>query len=497
MMGSIDKPDIVNIKTQDRLGTVVDIVGFGLSVDDLTEKHRQIIANAELLVGGKRHLELLKRINIPNQKKPDISCETLAITKDIQGVIDIIKDRAGQGRRVVVLASGDPLFHGIGATLINALGRDSVNIYPNISSVAAAFAAVKEPWDDARLVSLHGKDGEDADREIAKIHQFLKPHDYCKGKDVEELHSKTGSIAILTDHTKTPAWIARYLISNKISKTSYDDNLMMYVFENLGADNQQISFYDDIARAAEKNFSSPNVVILKNKDSDSQKLAISCCEKQSESNNQPCRDRAQFQTPLQIYPGMPDNLFCHEKGLITKSEIRAIVLSKLELTADDHIFWDLGAGSGSVSIEVSRFIPRGKIFAVERNGDRISDIKKNMERFGVCGEDRVGEYMMTVIHGELPDAMKHLPDPDRIFIGGGGKNISEIIRRAGERLATDGIMVVNTVLIQTMNMAMDILKEMAFHVKLVQVQVSASKQMPFGDRLDALNPVWIISGKKE
>lgn len=424
----------------------VDVIGFGLSVDDLTEKHKKIIEQAEVLVGGRRHLDCFN----------NLSCEKVAITKDIHGVIARIRERLGQGRRVVVVASGDPLFHGIGTTLINALGRSSVNIYPNISSVAAAFAAIKEPWHNAELVTLHGKD-----REI----DFVKLHDRA-------LLKKDRCIAILTDHLRTPAWLAQHLISKNI----YD--FRMYVFENLGSVGEKISSYDDLATAAEKRFDSPNIVILKPIEPD--------CHTTVEAGKIGI-DRAQG-ISMKSYPGMEDHLFTHEKGLITKSEIRAVVLSKLQLISDGHIFWDLGAGSGSVSIEVSRFIPRGRIFAVEKNGTRVMDIRDNVAKFGISN--------MEVVHGELPDVMSHLPDPDRVFIGGGGADIATIINRAGERLAADGIMVINTVLLQTMDIAMKSLKEMGFHVKLIQVQVSAAKEMPFGERLDPLNPVWIISGKK-
>lgn len=445
----------------------VDVIGFGLSIDDLTERHKNIICQADILVGGRRHLTYFN----------DLLCEKITITKDIKNVVAAIKQEMESGRNIVVIASGDPLFHGIGRTLIEALGRDNVNIYPNISSVAAAFAAIKEPWENAKLVSLHGKD---ADKEFLKIHH-------------SDISGNKKHIAILTDHIRTPAWIAERLVRRNMSY------FRMYVFENLGSYDEKISFYDDLEVASKTVFSNPNVVILKQMDSSSS-------DKQKNGEENVPAEIVQGLS-LPIYTGMPDDLFFHEKGLITKSEIRAIVLSKLQLNSDNHVFWDLGAGSGSVSIEVSRFIPKGQIFAVEKNERRISDIKKNMVKFRIFGSaasenishnnaSKNDKELMQVVHGELPDAMKHLPDPDRIFIGGGGVDITDIIQKAGERLATNGIMVINTVLVQTMNFAMATLKNMGFHVKLVQVQVSISKQMPFGERLDALNPVWIISGKK-
>ena len=186
-------------------------------------------------------------------------------------------------------------------------------------------------------------------------------------------------------------------------------------------------------------------------------------------------------TAAAIYPGMPADQFHHENGLITKSEVRSVTLSKLRLDAQDYTFWDLGAGSGSVSIEVSRFLPRGQLFAVEKNEQRLPLIEQNIHKFGVSN--------LTVCHGSLPGAMDALPDPDRVFVGGGGKNITQIIQKAGSRLSINGVMVINTVLLQTVYLAVEALKEMGFKTQFIQLQVGVSRPMPFGERFEALNPV--------
>ena len=125
----------------------VTIIGLGLTPKDLTAEHLEIIEKADILVGGKRLLDHFAQSAA--QKK--------SIDKNLAGVIDFIKDRM-TSRSIVVLASGDPLFFGIGARLVQALGSENVVIYPNISSVAAAFARIKEPWSNVRVVSLHGRD---------------------------------------------------------------------------------------------------------------------------------------------------------------------------------------------------------------------------------------------------------------------------------------------------------------------------------------------------
>lgn len=490
----------------------IEVIGLGLTIDDLTEKHKKIIAQADLLVGGRRHLQFFEQMERESfletappctqrsqhvedaSKTAPVSRETLTITRDIQGLINIIKSRMIESK-IVVLASGDPLFNGIGSTLIKALGKEHVTVHPNISSVAAAFAAIKEPWHDAVLLSLHGKDVENLGKILAD----------------------SDKIAILTDHKRTPAWLARFMVRENILHHG------MYVLENLGAANEQILFFEDMDLSAKTIFSSPNIVILKrlrsiekqnsakdlkNQSTDSHLGAMGGIATSPPSGKRPDTSIPSKKGPdtsipsgkmsdhgkgshgksPQIFPGMPEELFFHEKGLITKAEVRAVVLSKLKLISDHHIFWDLGAGSGSISIEASKFLPNGTLFAVEKNNSRILDIQRNIKKFAVPN--------MTVVQGELPCGMDSLPHPHRIFIGGGGRNIADIINSAGQRLIPGGIMVVNTVLLQSMDMALQTMKNMKFKTDLVQIQVSVSREMPFGERLEALNPVWIISGQK-
>ena len=429
----------------------IHVIGLGLSREDLTLKHLKLIESADLLVGGRRHLAYFSQSN----------ARKLLITKDIASVIREIKARMSLDK-IVVLASGDPLFYGIGSTLVKALGREHLVIHPNISSPAAAFAAICEPWEDARLVSFHGRVPENFDDIIAREHK----------------------IAILTDGRHTPGWIAKYLLSHG------RDQFSAHVFESMGSDGEKIGAFDSVKHLQNISFTMPNIMLLKRKMPPEKDVDLH--EKSPEQDAVETgtgRNVPRDTSLIPVYPGMPDDLFYHEKGLITKAEVRSVVLSKLRLDADYYTFWDLGAGSGSVSIEVSRFLPHGQLFAVEKNGKRIPLIEQNIQKFGVSN--------LTVCHGALPEAMADLPDPDRIFVGGGGREIAQIIELAGKRLSPNGIMLVNTVLIQTMYLTVETLKRMGFNTQFVQLQVAASRPMPFGERLEALNPVWIITGEKK
>lgn len=422
----------------------ISVIGLGLSIDDLTQKHMRIISGADLVVGGSRHLSFFK----------DIQADTHTITKDINASISLIKRRM-KNEHIVVLASGDPMFYGIGSTLVREIGKEYVKVYSNISSVSAAFAAINESWHDAKIISLHGRS--------------------CK--DLKEIFVLEDKIAFLTDKKHNPAWLAKQIISMQYP------SFRMYVFEKLGGSNEKILSFEDINEPATMTFSMPNVVILLRSTSQ-QTGNFKRSESAATDGNMP--DSAI--NPHAIYPGMPTNVFCHENGLITKPEVRSVVISKLQLTSNAHTLWDLGAGSGSVSIEASRFLSKGTVIAVEKNENRIALIHQNIKKFSVSN--------VSVLHAGLPLGMEKLPSPHRIFIGGGGQELQEIIKTAAERLCVNGIMVINTVLLQTMEMARKALGEMGFSTELIQLQVSVSRKMPFGERMEALNPVWIVTGIK-
>ena len=344
----------------------VKIIGMGMSQQDLSPQQLEIVNSADILVGGQRHLDNFDRLNVT--KKP--------ISRDLEGLIEYI--RAEQStKQIVVLASGDPLFYGIGNRLIKSLGADRVDVYPNISSVAAAFARIKESWHDAAIISMHGRKSETA---------------------LSEALQRKNKIAVLTDPVNSPARLAGICQKQRIA------DFKMCVLEKLGSEDENIGWYalDDAAR---KEFRDPNLVILKR---------IPMQNGQAESR------------VLQL--GMPDAAYTHQAGMITKSEIRAVSLSKLCLAAG-NVLWDLGAGSGSVAIEAALLIGHGRIVAIEKNPERIKDIKSNAEMFNLTN--------LQVVEAELPGDLSDLTAPDRVFIGGGGKKLAQIIETAAFFLKPD------------------------------------------------------------
>ncbi len=405
----------------------IDIIGIGQGREDLTPKHLDLIRECDVLVGGKRHLEMF---DYPDKQK-------ITVKSDMNSIVEAIKEKMDH-HKIVVLASGDPLFYGIGSTLTQYFDKQYLNIYSNISSVSAAFAAIKEPWHDAKIVSLHGK----------QAVPFFFANLAGESK-----------VAFLTNPQKNPQYIAAGLLKHGLS------DFRFCVIEKLGdKEDEKITWVDAIDQVKEQVFSQPNIVVLKK--------------------------RVKENSPVshETHIGMADSAFKHSGGLITKSEIRSVTLSKLKLIRKDHVLWDIGAGSGSVGIEASFHIPLGRVYAVEKHPGRICDIAHNIKKFN-CSN-------VEIMNAAFPEGMDDLTCPDRIFIGGGGKGLEQVITASADRLADSGVIVVNTVLLQNMEIALRLLKEKNFDPDVVQIQVSRSKIMPFGDRLEALNPVWIISGSK-
>ena len=406
----------------------VQIIGMGMGPLDLTPRHREVIAQAEVLVAGRRLLDHF----------PQSSAEKIVVTRNIAGLVDMIRRRMVR-RRVVVLASGDPLFFGIGATLVRELGPERVQIYPNITSVAAAFARIKVPWSAVRIISCHGRDAR------AEIRRGL---------------GQGHTLALLTDPGHTPDRIAAQLLEEGFSQAK------LCILERLGTADEQIRWMAP-HQAAGSAFADPNLVVVE----------------------PPAGAQPGEEPPSSLHLGMADEAFCHERGMITKSEVRAVSLGKLRLRAGLTL-WDLGAGSGSVGIEASLLLGAGRIAAVEKEPQRAAQIEANAARFGVT--------TLRVYAGRMPGVLEQLPDPDRVFIGGGGKDLAAILAHCIRRLPPGGILVANVVVLQHLAAVLDCCEALGLGSEVVQLQAQRGRLLPgVGTRLESLSPVWIIKIEKQ
>ena len=188
--------------------------------------------------------------------------------------------------------------------------------------------------------------------------------------------------------------------------------------------------------------------------------------------------------------GLPDDLFEQRtplRGQITKREVRAVSLYLLGIRSDG-VVWDIGAGSGSISIEAAEIAHRGCVYAVERDPEGIDLLKRNVER--LAGSN------VIVVNGEAPGALDELPDPDSVFIGGSGGQLAPILEAVVRRLKDTGVIVVNLAALERTVEVYHCLKEKRMSVELTSVSASRGKEMPDGAvRLEALNPVFIVSAR--
>ncbi|MBM4302201.1 MAG: precorrin-6y C5,15-methyltransferase (decarboxylating) subunit CbiE [Deltaproteobacteria bacterium] len=399
----------------------VQVVGLGMSPADLTPRAKEIILEAQVLVGGRRLLDYF----------PEHRGMKIPLGKDPEGTLKQLPALA-ETKRVVVLASGDPNFYGVGPLVVKVLGAKQVVIHPNLTAVQTACARLQMPWQDATVISLHGRSWE----------------------HLAAVLGKPGPLLIYTDPAHPPGEIARFLLARGLSSARF------CVLEDLGQDAERVTWMS-LAEAQAREFSSLNLVVV-------------APEPGEASSRRP-----------QLHLGLPEAALVHQAGLITKAEVRAVVLAKLAL-GPGQVLWDVGAGCGSVGLEASLLVPRGKVFAVERHPERAAQIAANRDKFGV--------HNLEVVCAPAPVCLAPLPDPHRVFVGGGGPEIGAIIQEAVRRLGPEGRMVVTAALLETLATARTALEQAGWEVEVVQIQVSRSHPLAGGTALRALNPVWIVTG---
>ena len=348
---------------------------------------------------------------------------------DLSIMLDSLKTT---DKLVVVLSSGDPNFFGIARFLLRNLPKDRIEIFPNVTSVQYAFSRIKEPWDDSIFVSVHGRELKSAiDRIIA-----------------------ADKAAVLTDNVNTPSALAKELINR--GAEGYE----VYLCEDLGLPTEKIT-RTDVKGLVDRPASALNILIM----------------------------IKAWEPTLENYPviGIDDEEYHTAKKLITKQEIRAITLAKLQLQ-NDLVMWDIGAGSGSVAIEAGNLMPNGKVFALEKNAQYVVFLRDNLKKFSARN--------VLLVEAFAPEGLDDLPDPDRVFIGGSGGMLEDIIDAVDRRLKPDGTIVLNAVTLDTLTKAVEFLEDHGYTVDVACVNVAKTRGLTEYKMFEAHNPVYVISARK-
>ncbi|MDD4649147.1 MAG: precorrin-6y C5,15-methyltransferase (decarboxylating) subunit CbiE [Desulfoplanes sp.] len=388
--------------------------------------------NPDFLPPAYRHLidqaEILAGGNRQLALFPHAPGKKQGLAPSLSHVLEILDQEERAGTRIVVLADGDPLTFGIGTTLIKKMGISRVRIHPGLSTPQTAAARLGKGIKDLDVVSLHGRN------DWAPLFASLTHHPL------------TG---IFTDATNSPARIAGACLNRGLTRCIF------HIFEDLeGPKEQTVSL--TLEEAQQRRDSSLSFVIIEQQD---------------------------FR-PLCF--GTADSAFVHERGLITKSLVRAAGLATLHLHPDD-IVWDLGAGCGSVCIEGAALLRRGQAFAVEAKPHRMDMIRENIRRFRA--------WLVEPVLGTMPEALNGLPDPDRIFMGGGARDV-QVLTTAMDRLKPGGRLVIHAILLETLETVRKTMADRGWPCSLAQMSGSISDPVAGATRLKPFNPVFIIQADK-
>ena len=406
----------------------------------LTDLARQQLVRADLIIGATRTLEIV-RSHVPQS----------TALKDMDGALSQVPgwvtDARKSNQRVAILATGDPLCHGLASWLAGKLNPDDLEIHPALSTLQLAFARFKQAWQDVKIASCHGRDAGEWFAGATPDHGL-----YPAMRAIAQ-HSK---VALFTGPENNPARLARALIS-----AGYDEARLSVACRLQQAD--EVLFQGiPVAEAATMRFPEPNVVLVQ---------------------RPPEARRPTF--------GLDDLEYIQrtpEKGLITKQEVRALSLAKLRISPDS-VVWDIGAGSGSVGLEAARLAPSGHVWAIEKNPGDAANARANAHAL------RIGNY--TLSEGKAPEHLDSWPDPDAVFIGGSGGELAGLIRMIHGRLRPDGRLVMNFVTLENLATATAALAETGAAWDVVQLQASRSAPILDMHRMVAQNPVWIVTSSKE
>ncbi|MEM6449051.1 MAG: precorrin-6y C5,15-methyltransferase (decarboxylating) subunit CbiE [Cyanobacteria bacterium P01_D01_bin.105] len=465
----------------------IHIIGVGLAgASSLTSELLSIVQSATLLVGGRRHLSAFENF-IEAGAIDALPLEDFTqVFEDVRSHIAIHSHP-----QPVILASGDPLFFGVGRLLLADFPAEQLIFHPHISSIQLAFSRMKRPWQNATLLSVHGRSEE-------RLVKALKRGDE--------------TVAVLIDSVMTPSAIATLIVALDIPV-----RYRLWVCENLGDKQERLSDHWPEQLANQPIDFAPLSVVVLQRQTDEVLAGLQTSRSEASSATGLATSSAQppplllDSFPLESLPlvGLPDSVF---KGfrdrptLMTKREIRLLILGEIA-PLDGQILWDIGAGTGSVSIELSRLCPNATLYAIEKTAMGTALIRENAKKLAIAP--------IHAIQGKAPDVLHTLPMPERVFIGGSSGQLIPILEYlSGKTLAQKELLLDNlpanypvsqfperiVLAIATLEHLTEVLNwlksetpSMLWTYRLTQVNISRS--LPVGPltRFSPLTPIMLVT----
>jgi precorrin-6B C5,15-methyltransferase / cobalt-precorrin-6B C5,C15-methyltransferase len=405
----------------------IHIIGVGSDgLAGLTSRARELLQAADVVLGSEQTLAAL----------PELRAERVRLGSDLTEALRLLESYYGH-KRLVLVASGDPLFYGVARYLCDKLGKDRFEVVPHVSSMQLAFARVKETWEEAYLTNL-------ATHPLASVLERIRTAE---------------TVGLFPSESEPPPKIARELLDRGL------DHFRAYVCENLGAPDERVT-QGELADILDMEFSPLCVMILR-------------CKPGRPNQQRPAGSFRLF--------GNPDDLFAQSRpksGLITQSEVRAVALAQLDLHPGS-IVWDVGAGSGSVAIEAAQLARPGLVYAIEQDAADYHLVLANAQAFGVTN--------LKAIHGVAPNVFSSLPAPDAIFVGGTGHEIARLLVTAYQALRPGGKLVTNVATIESLSATYQTLKEQAGSVDVRLISVARGVDQLETVRLESVNPTFLLT----
>ncbi|QNJ20721.1 precorrin-6Y C5/15-methyltransferase (decarboxylating) [Synechococcus sp. A18-25c] len=413
---------------------MIDVIGTDAGAPGtLPPAAQRLVQQAQLVAAPKRVLPAL-------QQWPGCPPNLRWMASDDPIALSDILLKLEPGQQAVVLASGDPLWFGIGRILIERLGRDNLRFHPGPSSLQLAFARLGRPWQNAEWISLHGRDPAPLAR---------------------RLQQRPNALAVLTDPSRGGVADVRSILHTSGLEASY----ALWLCEALGHGDERVQQLAP-TDAIPSDLNPLHLVVL---------LA------------EPAADPIPDQLPLF---GIEDGIYLQHDdrpGLMTKREVRIQLLAELDLPPTG-VLWDLGAGTGSVGLEALRLQPQLQLMAVERRSGGGRLIHANARRLGV--------EPAAVIEGDALSVLEQLPDPDRVLLGGGGRQRQALLQAVIARMRPGGVVVIPMATLEAVGELRPLLSEAGWSVRMHQHQSWRGMPLAEGTRLSPMNPVLVLQGRK-
>lgn len=443
-------------KQEQQRNLQITLAGIGMGAEALlTEEVRNRIAEADYVFGAKRMVESIKKLC-----KQNVKTYNCYLSKDIIPLIENIQENSA---KIVILFSGDTGFYSGCEKLYNELckhkGMGKAEVLPGISSLSVLSARTGISWQDAKILSTHGVEPALWKSRLLDAAKHEKKTFFLTSgmADVEEIGN---------------------LLSSEFAKEEWK-NLKIYLGYQLSYPQEWVRCLtvDELCKLMNRDHNDGWQDSLQNS------LQEDLQDKPEEGLYAGMLINEQLKKH-RLTPGYPDDVFIRGQVPMTKEEVRSVSICKLHLT-EDAVVYDIGSGTGSVSVEIAALSPRVQVYAMEVNGEAVSLLEENCNQFGL--------HNVRCIRTKAPDGLEDLPVATHAFIGGSKGNLREILWTL-YRKNTHMRIVVNAVSMETICQMQELLKELPVEQEeILQLSVTKTKQLGGYHMLQAANPVYIYA----